>query len=370
MEQLRFVLLNARSIVNKIAELEELLFEYDPHVMAITETWLTDHITDAEIVPPTHRIIRRDRGSKGGGVALIVRNDVTCVILETGLDHESLWCRVKLREFSTLIGVVYRPPTADESFMLELRQHLQKLYKPGLRVILAGDFNLPGIDWNDLSTIASDVSSANMLLELMFDFDLLQTVREPTRVCATTQSVLDLVFVNGCIGKYNVTVAEGVSDHKLVFLTFELSRCKMEESVSHVSDFSAADDEAILDYLDLCLSNFDEAQDVQLLWDRFKSIVQTCLSKYVPKKRKKTQRENPWVTRHIIHLKRAITRRRKANTTPTDVLSSLTRTLRQQLRKSRDYFFSTTLVNFMTEAPHKILESFIGKSCTNNSNSN
>lgn len=45
-----------------------------------------------------------------------------------------------------------------------------------MKTALAGDGNLPGIDWYELTACANDVCSANVLLELIFEFDVMQTV--------------------------------------------------------------------------------------------------------------------------------------------------------------------------------------------------
>lgn len=157
--------------------------------------------------------------------------------------------------------------------------------------------------------------------------------------------MLDLIFVNDSIGTPTVNVPDGISDHKIVFMAlgvFPNKSCP----VSFI--FSAADDEAVLDHLDLCLSDFKENQDVTLQWDKLKLIINTRINKYVPKKHKKIKRSNLWISRQIIHLKRGITRKGKARNTPTDVLYSLTARLKEEIRRSRNYFFGTTLVNFRT----------------------
>lgn len=44
---------------------------HDPQICVITETWLHDAIGDDEVAPPGYRLYRHDRGSRGGGVAVI-----------------------------------------------------------------------------------------------------------------------------------------------------------------------------------------------------------------------------------------------------------------------------------------------------------
>lgn len=86
----------------------------------------------------------------------------------------------------------------------------------------------------------------------MYDVDLTQIILEFTPISPASKSVLDLIFVNGSISSPTVTIADEISDHKLVFMAlhFSLPNLKKVTSVFH---FSAADDGAVLVYRDLCL---------------------------------------------------------------------------------------------------------------------
>lgn len=65
----------------------------------------------------------------------------------------------------------------------------------------------------------------------MFDFNLTRTVRVFTRVSAASKSVFDLIFVNSFVGICSVTVADGISDHKLVLMTLELFPARVKGKV-------------------------------------------------------------------------------------------------------------------------------------------
>lgn len=102
----------------------------------------------------------------------------------------------------------------------------------------------------------------------------------------------------------------------------------------------------------MCFGDFEARGDISSLWNTFKSITALCLDKFVPKFQKK-KRCNPWITRDIIQLKRTISRKRKAAHIDNHAISSLSVTLKHKIRTARDYFFGTTLVNFMKNAPQK-----------------
>lgn len=70
-KQLRLLNLNARSLRNKTDQLEIILLQNDPHIVAVTETWLQSDITDDSVFPASYQIIRKDRASRGGCVAVL-----------------------------------------------------------------------------------------------------------------------------------------------------------------------------------------------------------------------------------------------------------------------------------------------------------
>ena len=64
------VCLNARSIVNKINQLNMMLDE--PHIISITESW--GDISDAELGMTGYVMFRKDRiGRRGGGLILFIK---------------------------------------------------------------------------------------------------------------------------------------------------------------------------------------------------------------------------------------------------------------------------------------------------------
>ena len=91
----RCVCLNARSIVNKINELNIMVEDIDPHIIDITELWANTDITDAELGLTGYVMFRRDRiGRRGGGVILYVKESIQAyeIKLESEADFdEAAW---------------------------------------------------------------------------------------------------------------------------------------------------------------------------------------------------------------------------------------------------------------------------------------
>ena len=63
---LKCCLLNARSVVNKSLNVQAYLHSESLDVLAVTETFLSDAISDGELVGSGYSVYRRDRDRHGG----------------------------------------------------------------------------------------------------------------------------------------------------------------------------------------------------------------------------------------------------------------------------------------------------------------
>jgi len=73
---LKLFQINARSVVNKINQIQNFVYSNSVDILGVTETWLTDSIYDQEILPTNFTIYHKDRDSRGGGVMIAVRNNI------------------------------------------------------------------------------------------------------------------------------------------------------------------------------------------------------------------------------------------------------------------------------------------------------
>ena len=121
---------------------------------------------------------RARQGSRGGGVALYVRECFDCLELDVGEDRvECLWVRIrgKANKASIMVGVCYRPPNQDEEADEIFCQQLGEVSRL-LALVLVGDFSLPDVCWKYNTT---DRKQSRRFLECMEDNLLTQLVREP-----------------------------------------------------------------------------------------------------------------------------------------------------------------------------------------------
>ena len=209
----RTLLINCRSLKGEVANFLAFLNYYQPDCILGTESWLDKDTTTSEIFPPEYQILREDRNSKarGGGVFIAVKKHYDMTLLpDLETNCEILWAKVQISASKSLtLGCFYRPPdpkisTSEESLDLMPKNSNQT-------IVLGGDFNLPGIDWDNgvVNPKAANKSQCELLLSSLDTHALAQIQKEPTR----EENILDLLITNkpGLI-KSSHSVP-GISDH-------------------------------------------------------------------------------------------------------------------------------------------------------------
>ena len=189
-------------------------------VIAVTETWLKPHVTDAQIHLPKYQTLRADRKLRNRGGALLYIHEDLPVSNESSYDEyycQAVMCTIK--PSNTILASVYRPPDTTEESTISLLSFITSyIHKAAaehhMDIIIAGDINLPGINWHDL-TVRRDThtNSAHSLLSFMSDHLLSQYVNVPTR----NHNILDLLLTNNSNLTLHVSAEETkLSDHKIV----------------------------------------------------------------------------------------------------------------------------------------------------------
>ena len=60
--------------MNKLSYFQSFVYASNFQIISLSETWLSEAITDLEILPQGYSLYRKDRGSRGGGVMLAISN--------------------------------------------------------------------------------------------------------------------------------------------------------------------------------------------------------------------------------------------------------------------------------------------------------
>ena len=123
-----------------------------------------------------------------------------------------------------IIGSFYYPPNFPSTVFDELAQNLDDIKEryPHSKIIIAGDFNCPGIDWEHGLSLTDTYTSRILrekLLSVSQDFQLSQIVTFPTRGMNT----LDLCFTSHPNIILNCDSIPGFSDHDAILATLSIS---------------------------------------------------------------------------------------------------------------------------------------------------
>lgn len=137
--------------------------------------------------------------------------------------------------------------------------------------------------------------------------NLHQVVHAPTR----GSNILDLLFVSDIFSKGVVEIENGISDHQLnsFMVSMSESHVRLPHEKTEVRDYHKADDESIIDYLDLHLNIVD--RDVELSWQAFTGTITYCTDKFIPLKSIKKPLSNLWLSRDIIQTRRRLKKMKK-----------------------------------------------------------
>nr|VZI45535.1 unnamed protein product [Spirometra erinaceieuropaei] len=226
--KLRCLYTNAQSLLSKLNELKLCLVELSPDVLAVTETWLSGTISDNEVASPGYQIYRRDREHRQGGGIVVYVNDGLAVSDNTTkfvCNTEAIWLTIKATGSPCLdVLTVYRPPRTDRIADTQLLEQLEK-FSSRPNVMIMGDFNAPGTNWNTLQASGPKSAFDYRLLSKTLNACLTQHVMFPTRTREGQRAnCLDLVFTKtpDSIDEIASMPPLGRSDHVVLMWDYSL----------------------------------------------------------------------------------------------------------------------------------------------------
>lgn len=228
-ERMKIAYTNIDGIISSKLELEDYLRKENPVMACIVETKLGGEVQVPAMDGGRYKVWRRDReGKRGGGVMVLLREDIKAEKVEVGKGRaELLKVRISTGERRTRsVAVAYVPPKSnawkDEEYkdmLKDTKEELERLMRENRDLILMGDFNCKEVEWESLETTGSPESWGAVLLELAMDNLMTQWVTEKTRYRGEDEpSRLDLVFTKevDVIGDILYRSPLGRSDHVLI----------------------------------------------------------------------------------------------------------------------------------------------------------
>ena len=166
--------INSRSFW-KLNKLNEIIYDLNklgisvPFV-AIVESWLKPHISDAQIHIENYHVFRADRKISKNGGALLYVSDTIPVDESVSYDDNICHCVICLsKTYHCLIISIYRPPTASKESFANLLSFINTfIYKHNKnnnhKTFIFGDFNFPGVSWENCANLSCPTSSQSFSL--------------------------------------------------------------------------------------------------------------------------------------------------------------------------------------------------------------
>ena len=293
--------INAQSLVPKVDAVNSLLESERLDLLCVSETWLTPDTLTRFIVFPGYAMVRRDRAEstdgqrvRGGGVAVIHREEIHCQMLQTPTTSllETLWVSVSVRGGRpAIVGVAYRPPAGSVCQAVdELQEQLRDVLARGKPTYLLGDINI-----NVLNTQASDTRRYEAALS---ELNVTQLVYEPTHLLPSPSALDHVIIITNVPSPRADVINIPISDHLPVAVSAPTGRVRKLPTECVTRNWARADWNAIcLDLLLADWSNFDTNRDINSMVDIFMRIWWSVLDRHCPARTRRSRCVRcPWIT--------------------------------------------------------------------------
>ena len=296
--------LNARSVPKHLDEIIKLFQETKFDCICVSETFIKAHTPKNLQKIPGFKFFKKNRSSKaGGGVGIFIRdtlaeNAKVIKLPQNFSQPESLFIELSIKNTKCALGVIYKPPKIPYGVFATIQETLAYITTKYHHTIMCGDFNINFLQPESYPT-------SFFQLNVIEPFGLSQVIKEPTRVTATTSTLIDLILVNNPdnVKTCGVVDVPGISDHHLVYMAYAIKKPKFTPKTFTRRDFKNFSQEAFM--RDINLAPFEhvyavEDDELDKKATIFENIFNDVLDKHAPFKTFTVQHpKTPWLTTEI-----------------------------------------------------------------------
>ena len=274
--------MNARSIVNKVSQLCVLIEDTKPSIILITETWLSNSVSDAELNLKDYCIFRQDRShgqDPHGGVLIAIKVSLNSRRVNIDTSLEVCFADIFINNVTLRLCVSYRPPLSSYEHSKTLIELIRNKLDNVDYFIILGDFNFSGIDWD---LLVPSNSSERFFLDILNEMCSTQIINEPT---TEYSSILDLCVVSDDTLVTNVCVGDLFSTSDHCYITGEINLPVQKNDEPRLFfNFELADWDLMRAHL--AITDWDQifqgTSNIEEAWFGFKNIINTFTYLYVP----------------------------------------------------------------------------------------
>lgn len=298
---------NVRGLNTKLTEVYNNTLESEYDLVAITETWLKDSVSDSEIINNNYVLFRSDRKfnlcnkTKGGGVMLAVKNNLKATNVPVNLQNveiDLLCVKIYLEFKHFYVIVFYLPPNSTQTTYNDLFGCIETIhFLKDSNILILGDLNIPELhDYYNRGVSSTLVNSFKYFLSAT---DLIQY----NKVANIENRILDVIIANvQCnVEKSEGLVAEDIR-HPALSINIEITppSCRrVLPSNAHYYNFRRANFDLLTTlFFSQDWSVLYSIDNVEDAFEKFKNIIYDIFDTSVPKTIRK-DKYPPWFTLEI-----------------------------------------------------------------------
>lgn len=170
---------NIRSLVSNKHALLSLIWEHNPQIIALNETWMKNN---KNVYIKGYNIIRNDRDDGYGGVAILVQKHISYEVIQTQLPERGdnfQFLGISIGKINILTAYIPRQSPHLESYLNLILNHIEG------EVILVGDLNAHSHIWSRQNVNPNGRSIINIISEHNL---VVHNDGTPTRITSPNQN--------------------------------------------------------------------------------------------------------------------------------------------------------------------------------------
>ena len=293
---------NARSVPMHIHEIMKILLETKLDVLGVSETFISENTPTSLYQIPGYKFIHKSRDKKcRGGIGLYVNENLPVKVIKLSTElvqPEMLFVEVTIGNTKMAVGVIYKSPKIPYSVYALVHENLVAISTKYEHCLIMGDMNI--------NHLLPNSSACKFFTSYITEpFALTQVITEPTRITATSSTLIDLMLTSSPenVKVQGVVDTPGISDHCLTFLAYSLKKPKFKPKMVTRRDFRKFNKDAFMRDMALAPWGNIEAVDDDDIDNKvtiFENIHRDIIDKHAPFRTfRVTRPATPWFTDEI-----------------------------------------------------------------------
>ena len=143
---------------------------------------------------------------------------------------EACAARFDFLSFKICVVTIYRSPNGDLQSFIRLDDIINKVYKPGVHVIICGDINI---------NYLTESKEKHELNNMLNSYNLVSVINFPTRIKNNSSTTIDNIFLDvSKLGTYTTyPMVNGLSDHDAQLLELNVGNSRNNKNKNQIFNY-------------------------------------------------------------------------------------------------------------------------------------